>query len=363
MNLEPKHTLFGSVDQLLAPKTLSKLISKHVTHVEIEPMNGHSGLAGGQMNYVNTNVGRMVLKRMSSKSDWIMFASNDHVCRSVTLWQYGLLDQLNPHIEHKIIACSRDGEGWSILNEDLTGYCFAWDKPMGPGLVTTFLDVLARIHSTFWNDPCLNEKRLGLCDIASLIDSTSPLKAQSHDTQDRGVIPHWIKGGWKVMEELLEPDVYRQMRRLIESPQPLVETLSRYPHTLLHGDYRAENLAYLDTPVIIDWQMASRSLMTIDLAWFVREGYVQESLGQVQAVSYYRNQLESYLHHYIDDADWQTMLDLGFLVDSLRVTCISAYWYKQHANANNIKERDYHAWGVKTRGQQVRDALRWINLS
>lgn len=88
------------------------------------------------------------------------------------------------------------------------------------------------------------------------------------------------------MEELLEPDVYKQLRRLIESPQPLVETLSHYSHTLLHGDYRVENLAYLDTPDIIDWQEASRSLMTIDLAWIVRKGYVQESLGQVQVVGW-----------------------------------------------------------------------------
>lgn len=359
----PKHVLFDSLEQMLSLETLSELLSKPVTYIDNQPFSGHSGLAGGRLSYVNTNLGRMVLKQMSINSDWVMFTSDDHVCRSITLWQYGLLDQLNTHMEHKIIACARDGEGWAILSQDLTGHCFAWDKPMAPELLTTFLDVLAGIHSTFWNDPCLYEARLGLCDIVNILDQTSPLKAEKHPGKDLGVLPDWIKGGWEVMEQLLEPDIYRQMMGLIESPQPLVEALSHYPHTLLHGDYRAENLAYPGTPVIIDWQEASRSLMTIDLAWFVRKGYVREAMGQAQAVSYYRDRLEGYVHERFNNEEWQAMLDFGFLVDSLRATCFSAYWYKQHAIANNIKDRDYLESDVRARSQQVRDALHRINMS
>ena len=118
---EPKYTLFDSVDEMLIPEALSVLLSQPVTRVDCQPMNGHSGLAGGQLSYVDTNAGRLVLKRMSIASDWIMFASDDQLCRSVTLWQYGLLDQLRPHLEHKIIACSHDNADWAILMEDLTG--------------------------------------------------------------------------------------------------------------------------------------------------------------------------------------------------------------------------------------------------
>lgn len=361
-NLEPKYSVFDSVEQMLAVETLSKLLSKSVTEVDLQPMNGHSGLAGSRLSYVNTDVRRLVLKQMSIKSDWIMFSSDDHACRSVMLWQYGLLNQLNPHMQHKVITCSRDGQGWAILSEDLNGHCFARDRPMSAELVTTFLDVLAGIHSKFWNNPCLNDERLGLCDIVNIIDQTSPIKAQNHLGQDMGVLPDWINGGWEVMKELLEPDIYRQMMGLIESPRPLIEALSHYPQTLLHGDYRAENLAYPDTPVIIDWQEATHSLMTIDLAWFVRKGYVQESIGQDQAISCYRNQLETYLHQPFNDADWHVMLDLGYLVDSLRATCFSAYWYKQHAIANNVKDRDFLECDVKLRGQQVRDAIRRANI-
>ena len=109
--LEAKHQVFSSVEEMLMPEALSHLLAKQVKHVEVQPMNGHRGLAGGQLSYVNTNDGRLVLKQLSIESDWIMYASADQWCRSVTLWQYGILDQLLPHAEHKIITCRGTAKG------------------------------------------------------------------------------------------------------------------------------------------------------------------------------------------------------------------------------------------------------------
>jgi len=361
-NLEPKYTLFESVEQMLGPNALSELLSKQVTQVDVHPMNGHSGLAGGQLSYVDTNIGRMVLKQMSVRYDWMMFSSADHQCRSVALWQYGLLDQICPQVEHEIIGCARDGEGWVILMNDLTGFVHSWDKSIPPEQIPVFLDSLARIHATFWNDPCLKDARLGLCDVATLIDQTSPTVAKKYIDRGLGVLPSWVHGGWQVMKDLLDPDVFVQMNYITQNLQPLLDALRRYPFTLLHGDYRAENLAYPNYPAVLDWQEASCALMTIDLAWFVQQDFVRESTGQTEVVKYYRRQLETYLHQRFDDTDWQAMLDLGFLVDALRSTCYAAYWYKQHAIENNIQDRDNHESKVKMRNQQVRDAMRWLNI-
>ena len=355
--LEPKYILFDSVEQMLAPETLSDLLSKPVTRVGCQPMNGHSGLAGGQLSYVDTNAGRMVLKRMSIASDWIMFASADHLCRSVTLWQYGLLDQLCPHLEHKIISCSRDKDDWAILMHDLTGYVIAWDKPMEPILVQAFLDALARLHATYWNDLRLLDPRLGLCDPARLLDQTSLPMAQKHTNSSMGVIPEWVRGGWDVMEELLDSDAFTHMKSLIEDPQPLFGALSRYPCTLLHGDYRAENLAHPDQPTALDWQEATRSLMTIDLAWFAKQDFVQDAMGQAQAINFYRRRLETYLNQRFDDKEWRAMVDLGHLVDALRSACFPAYWHKRTDDPNDRRRLEMK---VKVRNQQVRDALRWL---
>lgn len=356
-NLETKYTLFDSIEEMLAPDTLSELLSRSVTRMSRQPLNGHSGLAGGQLSYVNTNVGRYVLKQMSIASDWIMFASGDTECRSVRLWQYGLLDQLRPHLEHKIIACARDNSGWAILMHDLTGHVYSWEKPMDHALVPVFLDRLARLHAAFWNDPRLPDPRLGLCHAAQLLDQTSLPMAQQHASLSMGLIPEWVRGGWAVMQELLDADTFIHMKGLIENPQPLFEALSRHPYTLLHGDFRAENLAHPDRPVAFDWQEATCSLMTIDLAWFAKQGFVQAAIGQAQAIGLYRDCLEMYLNRRFDDPEWRAMVDLGYLVDALRSTCFPAYWYKHTDDPNDRPRLERE---VTVRDRQVRDALYWI---
>jgi hypothetical protein len=356
-NFEPKYVLFNNAEELLAPETLSELLARSITRVNCQPMNDHSGLAGGRLSYVNTNLGRFVLKQMSIDSDWIMFASKDTECRSVRLWEFGLLDQLRPHLEHKIIACARDGHGWAILMHDLTGQVYSWDKPMTPDLVPVFLDRLARLHAAFWNDPRLSDPRLGLCDVTRLLDQSSLPMAQKHANLSMGAIPEWVRGGWEVMEGLLDPDALMHLKSLIADPRPLFEALSRYPYTLLHGDYRAENLAHADRPVALDWQEAAYSLMTIDLAWFAKQGFVQQAMGQVQAIGFYRTCLETYLNQRFDEAEWQAMVDLGYLVDALRSTCFAAYWHK---HSDTDEGRLWNERAVKQRNQQVRDALRWI---
>jgi hypothetical protein len=129
---------------------------------------------------------------------------------------------------------------------------------------------------------------------------------------------------------------------------------ARKAYTLFHGDYRAENLAHADRPVALDWQEAAYSLMTIDLAWFAKQGFVQQAMEQVQAISFYRERLETNLGQRFDDAEWQVMVDLGYLVDALRSTCFSAYWYKHSDDPN---DRPRLEMDVKIRNQQVRDAL------
>jgi hypothetical protein len=49
--LGPKHILFDSVEEMLAPKTLTGLLSKP----DCQPMIGHVGFAGSQLSSVNTN--------------------------------------------------------------------------------------------------------------------------------------------------------------------------------------------------------------------------------------------------------------------------------------------------------------------
>lgn len=353
--LEPKHNLYGSIGEMLAPESLAELTSMPVKFVNRQSFGEHAGLAGSQFSKVLTNNGEYVLKEMSMDNDWIMYSTDDVHGRCVALWQYGLLDELLPQIEHAIVACTRNGDGWAVLMEDLSGKFFTWDDPMPPEQVPVFLDALARFHAAFWNDERLFDAQLGLCDTAKLLASGS--RALSHNGENKGSIPGWIKTGWKAIKDLLAPEVYAHVSHLFLDPSPLVKALDKYPYTLIHGDYRAENLAFVDHPIIIDWEGAGRSLMTIDLAWITKHGYIRDSIGEVEAIAYYRDRLEMHLDRSFDNHEWQAMYELGFAIDALRFIFFSGFFYTVDEDP---QQRQFDRMWVEQQGQYVIRALRWI---
>jgi len=360
IQIEETHKLFDSLEEMLLPESLSSLLSKPVSRVTRQPIDNHNGVAGGRLSYVDTDNDRYVLKRMSIESDWIMHASDDRHGRSVRLWQYGMLDRLRPFLEHKMIACARDGDGWAILMHDLGDGVHWRGQPTAAESVPQFLDALARMHATFWNDPLLLENRVGLCDPARLLDQSALPVARHHPNISafNSPIPVWVVEGWEIMSKLLEREIFEAMHMLIENPSPLFEALDRYPFTLLHGDYRDANLAVLVQGQLVayDWQEAAHSLMTVDLAWFTND--VRDLITLSQAQSFYRERLERYLGQEFDNQSWEVMLDLGYLVNALRSTCFSAYFSKHW---DNPTWREREKVKVKEKGQQTHRALRWLS--
>ena len=357
--LVEKHKLFDSLEEMLAPETLSELLAKPVSRVDCQPINDHEGLAGSQLFYVDTESDRLVLKRMSPEFDYLMYVTNDQRCRSVRLWQYGLLDDLRPHIEHKIIACARDGDSWVILMQDISAGLFrGWENMIPPKLVPVFLDRMARLHATFWNDPRLRDPCIGLNDHITRLNLTSPKLARDHVGDQMGVLPTFVREGWENLETLLDPEVARILCSLRDDPTPLVTALDRFPYTLIHGDYRDANLAYLapNQPIFFDWHLSSRTLMTVDLAWFISGHAIRNSIGKTGAIRYYRNKLETYLGSTFENDTWQVMLDLGNLADALTI-CFPAYLYKI---VEKLEEKAHFKMLVNECNTIVRDGLRWL---
>ena len=160
----------------------------------------------------------------------------------------------------------------------------------------------------------------------------------------------------------MDQDVFVQLNQLRNNPQPLLQAMERYPYTLVHGDYRESNLAYLkpEQPAAFDWQMAARSLMTTDLAWFIDQwNYLLDEMGKTKLRCYYRGRLETYLDRHFEDSAWKAMVELGNLYNILFTTCFSAYWFK-HADDPELQQ--YLELRLKQRNQQVRDGMRWLKV-
>lgn len=355
--LEPKYSLYESAEQMLRPEALSALLDEPVRHVSCQSLDDHGGVAGSRLSYVDTDAGRLVLKRMSLAHDWNMYASEDRKNRSVRVWQYGLLDRMSPYLQHRIIACAENGVESAVLMHDLTEYALDDDTETPRDVMLVFLDTLARHHAAFWNDPVLQDRRLGLCGTEQWLNISSLPLAQDHPGEERGWLPGMVREGWRLMEEDLDPDVFRQFSCLRENPQPVLDLLARCPKTLLHGDYASRNLAYQDPdPIVLDWQLTGPGLMTVDLIWFADNNH--QSIEPDEAIRYYRERLERYLGYSFDDTDWQSLVQLGELVVALMMTCFPVYL--SHV-VDEPERRDFFVREVREHSRRIRDSIRWLN--
>jgi hypothetical protein len=102
--------------------------------------------------------------------------------------------------------------------------------------------------------------------------------------------------------------------------------------------------------------------MTIDLAWFAGnlasfKNEDGESIGRAQADAFYRQRLETYLQMRFNNQDWEAMIDLGNLVNTLRIACIPAYFSK---HGDNPEWRKSEKEKVEEMGQLAQTALRWL---
>ena len=354
--------LYASVDELLAPETLTALTGDRVMYVRCLPMEG--GFSGSALLTIEATTEhgakRLVLKRMSRQQDWIMDATNDHCCRSVALWQSGLLDRLHPTIVHATLACARDGDGWAMLMDDISTTLMT-NEPYTVDQVYCLLNALATVHATFWEAAALTEPKLGLCTSTDLIQVFSPATGRRF-VNVPSPIPQRLVEGWSALQSMVAPDVTEALNNLYMDPQPLCAALARYPATLVHGDYRGSNLGigWQTAPqvVIIDWQLAGYNAATIDLAWFLSTPNVLLApVSTVAATAYYRQRLAEQLGTRFDESCWQPLLALGQLVNVLRSACPKAGAIVKSTDELFLATQRR---ALETYSEQVRTALPWL---
>lgn len=353
---ESKYVLYDSVEEMLSPGVLSILLGRTVSQVTCRPFDNTNGFSGNQLFYVEADRHKLVLKRMRPAVDWLAMGTHDHRCRAIRVWQYGLLDRIQPQMQHTILAACQDGDEYGILMQDVSDGLILFGQEITTQMVYPMLDALARMHAIFWEDENLNAAELGLCDMMTVIPNFWPkmLHNYRHDPK----IVAMLKQGWQALFELVEPDVRDALQSLMENPQPLFDSLAKYPSTFIHSDYRLDNLAWMaDTYelFVFDWQAASYAPATICMCWFVMSGGLFDK--QWEYVEYYRQRLSNYLGDRFDPGLWQPMLELGCLVDVLR----KGNWHALFSvTGEDEADKAYMRQSVDSYNDLVRRGLTWI---
>ena len=113
--------MYDNLEELLTLETLSGIEGHQLDSARVEPFQPYYSATGNHFLSVSTSAGKghsYIVKRMSLEWDWIMHATQDHLCRDAQLWRAGILDRMPEEIDHAVVACARDGDGWAILMTD-----------------------------------------------------------------------------------------------------------------------------------------------------------------------------------------------------------------------------------------------------
>ena len=116
------------------------------------------------------------------------------------------------------------------------------------------------------------------------------------------VVPRLVGRGWPLLEQVA-PLAASIVLPLAHDPAPLVAALDGTPSTLLHANFKLDNLGV--TPdgrtTILDWETSGRGAATTDLAWYLAINCRRLPQTKEESIEAYRGSLEA---HGVDTGPW-----------------------------------------------------------
>ena len=356
------HILFPSTDALLDATTLSEVTGQRIADVRTHPLHAEYAKSGSHLLVVETNAGqgpRFILKRVSAAWDWLMRATDDERCRSVTLWTSGVFDRMPPEIEHATVACARDGDGWAILMRDVEPDLMPYAR-LSEAQADRVLDALAALHATFFAQPNLADPPLGLCTPRHVYGMFSP--ATGHrEAGGAEEVPQRILEGWDLFPRVVAPDVADVVLSLVADPAPLCAALARWPQTLIHGDARHANLGLWRDGrrvVMLDWALAAVAPPAVELGRFLGTNTTLLPTSKEATLAGYRAHLARWLGDRFSDDWWEPQLALGllggFVQDGWSMVLKASHWRVP------AEERPHWRADLEWWSNRVREGVKWV---
>ena len=329
--------MYHTIEDMTRPETLTVLINRPITKTRLAPYQ-IAGWSSTESQFLaveidGTEYPHFILKRMVRERDWVMQMTDDEHWRAVTIWQHGLLDNLPEEIDHAIIACAIDGDGYAFLMRNVTHALLGEGNSLSEADNEFNLNAMAALHASFWDDTALHNPVLNLCSPENLFTHTAPEKIQRIAAGNPTPVVDMVQEGWRLLPTFVDVDVVHLLLDLTRNPQPLCNALSDYPQTLVHGDWRIDNFGIEHGEsvrlVLLDWARPTLTVPTVDLAYYLVTSEGELPISKESTIDRYRQSLERHLGKRFDESWWQPMLELSLLSAFLMIGCFKA-WFTSH---------------------------------
>jgi len=180
------------------------------------------------------------------------------------------------------------------------------DDPVPMDQHRSFLEHMAALHARFWE----TDLDIEVVSPTTRYLELSPATAAREAGLGSGhAVPRLIAEGWPLFEQVA-PAAAAVVAPLVADPGPLVAALAATPATLVHGNWKLDNLG--TTPdgrtVLLDWETPGRAAALTDLAWYLAINCRRLPEPKEDAVAGYRVALEA--HGVRTDGWWERQLGL-----------------------------------------------------
>jgi hypothetical protein len=264
-----------------------------------EALGDAPGKSGARLERLIIDGEAYVLKRLDLADDWTMRASGCLSGAPLQLWEAGLLTLLPDCIHQPIVAAARvppDGRarsgGCALLMRDVSRWLVPpTDEPIPAGQHERFLEHMAALHAAFWD----GGDDLEIVPAAHRYLELSPWMAQAEAAiGSPHLVPRLVARGWPLLAEVA-PTAAAIVVPLAQDPGPLVEALARLPQTLVHSNWKLDNLGTDDQgrTVLLDWEQPGRGAPLSDLAWYLAINCRRLPQSKEDSIGVYRAALEA----------------------------------------------------------------------
>jgi aminoglycoside phosphotransferase (APT) family kinase protein len=279
---------------------------------------------------------RFVLKRDAYAKNWIARATADHELREAVVAATAGDGEIEVprSIRLPYVGAARDGEGAAILTPDLSGELIGWeDRRPAAGLsvtaLMTVIDAIAELHSAPGTQRPTDDvaRRMSWCPLRERLLLLTRPSAQRYADEGTWVGARFL-AGWDAFDRLAGDSARSLIASLSAEPAPLIDALDRLPSVVVHGDLKLSNVALLPGGriALIDWQMALRAPIAVELGWFLVSNVALLPLAPARVLDAYRDALRRLLARGGNGetaawdgliGDWDAQTDLAWIIGLL----------------------------------------------
>jgi hypothetical protein len=283
---------------------LAGLVGQATERVALDDAPGKSG---ARLERLVIGGEPYVLKRLDLADDWTMRASGCLRGAPFELWERGLLARLPDCFNQPIIAVAWEpptgampSGGCTVLMRDVARWLVpATDEPITADQHGRFLRHMAELHVAFW----AGGDELDVVPAVHRYLELSPWMAEAEAAiGSPHLVPRLVAEGWPLLAEVA-PAAAEVVIPLALDPGPLVEALAETPHTLVHSNWKLDNLGTDDhgRTVLLDWEQPGRGAALSDLAWYLAINCRRLPWSKEKSIAAYRGALEA---HGVDTGLW-----------------------------------------------------------